>query len=121
ESRAGSRPSECLWPQMHEGSQWKRSCIISFLKRKCWKHMVYMDDDHVCACPCCRGYIVCRCDSSIPGFSLFCTKLSDIFRRFHHPNGPLRCDRQPFHQPAELLLCQLPYFFRISRPLELAF
>src|SRR5699024_11338357 len=69
--------------------------LISFLKRKCWKHMVYMDDDHVCACPCCRGYIVCRCDSSIPGFSLFCTKLSDIFRRFHHPNGPLRCDRQP--------------------------
>lgn len=44
-----------------------------------------------------------------------------VFRRFHRFYRFLRSDSKSFHQPSELLLCQRPYFFHITRRLELAF
>ncbi len=53
--------------------------------------------------------------------SPICTKSSHIFRRLHRPDGFFWCDRQPFHQPAELMPRQRTYLLRAARPLETAF
>ena len=48
-------------------------------------------------------------------------KSSHIFRRLHRPDGLFRGDRQPLHQPPELLRRQGAHLIRGTRPLEPAF
>lgn len=61
-----------------------------------------------------------RCQNCLKS-SPFCTKSSRIFRRLHRSDRFFRGNRQPFHQPAELLLRQLTHFLWTARPLETDF
>ena len=70
-----------------------------------------------------QGCMLPECASFLDGLAgrkFLCSaqKSSHIFRRFHRPDGLLRGDRQPLHQPSELLRRQGAHFGRGARPLE---
>ena len=73
------------------------------------------------AWPYAAGIRQCQRYKNRPEISLFCTKLSHIFRWFHRSYGFFWGYRQTLHQPAELLLREGTHFLWTARPLETAF
>ncbi len=73
-----------------------------------------------------RKQRICRCMATASKFLCFAQvscgqRSSHIFRRFHWSDRLFRRNRQPLHQPAELLWCQGTHFLWTARPLETAF